>query len=334
MQVRRHGLYRSNTFDTKREAKDWSTGMESKANHVSSSGFSPIPKGATVQDLIEKYSETVKKTSGRTKAATLEMLKRQIGKVQLTNLNALVLRDFIDRRSDDGAGGVTIAADLSYLSAVLKWARHARQLDINDRLALDARASLTHRGLKTRSQERSREPSDEELERLYKLWDSNPRQKSPMSLICRFALATGMRQSEICGLQIEDIDRRNKTAIIRDRKDPKNKQGNDQKVPLLADAWTILEPLIENRESGFAFPYQADSVSAAFTRGCQNLLPPIVDLHFHDLRHHATASFFRMGLSIPQVALLTGHKTWTMLRRYTDIKPADVHATLNMRLPK
>jgi hypothetical protein len=55
--------------------------MESKANHVSSSGFSPIPKGATVQDLIEKYSETVKKTSGRTKAATLEMLKRQIGKV-------------------------------------------------------------------------------------------------------------------------------------------------------------------------------------------------------------------------------------------------------------
>jgi hypothetical protein len=41
-----------------------------------------------------------------------------------------------------------------------------------------------------------------------------------------------------------------------------------------------------------------------------------------------------MGLSIPQVALLTGHKTWAMLRRYTDIKPADVHATLNMHLPK
>lgn len=239
-----------------------------------------------------------------------------------------MLRDFIDRRSDAGAGGVTIAADLSYLSAVLKWARHARQLDINDRLALDARASLTHRGLNTRSQERSREPSDEELTRLYKHWDSNPRQKAPMSLLCRFALATGMRQSEICELQIEDIDRLNKTAIIRDRKDPKNKQGNDQTVPLLVDAWTILEPLIEKRESGFAFPYRADSVSAAFTRGCQNLNPPIIDLHFHDLRHHATASFFRMGLSIPQVALLTGHKTWSMLRRYTNIKPSDVHDAL------
>ena len=54
----------------------------------------------------------------------------------------------------------------------------------------------------------------------------------------------------------------------------------------------------------------------------------IEDLHFHDLRHGATASFFRMGLDIPRVALLTGHKTWAMLRRYTDIKPADVHAAV------
>ena len=69
-------------------------------------------------------------------------------------------------------------------------------------------------------------------------------------------------------------------------------------------------------------------MSAAFTRACQDVKPPIVDLHFHDLRHRATAQFFRMGLDIPRVALLTGHKTWAMLRRYTDIKPADVHAAL------
>jgi len=42
VQVRRHGLYRSNTFDTQREAKDWSMGMESKAIHVSSYGFRPF----------------------------------------------------------------------------------------------------------------------------------------------------------------------------------------------------------------------------------------------------------------------------------------------------
>jgi integrase len=138
----------------------------------------------------------------------------------------------------------------------------------------------------------------------------------PMVMLCQFAVATGMRQAEICNLEIDDIDREKKTVIIRDRKDPKNKQGNHQTVPLLPAAWAIVEPRLEGRDSGSLFPYQAASVSAAFTRGCQNVEPPIADLHFHDLRHAATASFFRMGLDIPRVALLTGHKTWAMLRRY------------------
>lgn len=137
-----------------------------------------------------------------------------------------------------------------------------------------------------------------------------------------------MRQAEICRLEIDDIDRAAKTVVIRDRKDPKNKQGNDQTVPLLAAAWAIVEPLIQDRDSGYLFPYQADSVSTAFTRGCKAVEPPIVDLHFHDLRHRATASFFRMGLDIPRVALLTGHKTWAMLRRYTKIAASDVHDSI------
>ena len=41
------------------------------------------------------------------------------------------------------------------------------QLDIPERLALDARGSLKHPGLDTRSLERTREPTDDELTRLY-----------------------------------------------------------------------------------------------------------------------------------------------------------------------
>jgi hypothetical protein len=36
-----------------------------------------------------------------------------------------------------------------------------------------------------------------------------------------------------------------------------------------------------------------------------------------------------MGLDIPQVSILTGHKTWGMLRRYTKITANDVHAAIN-----
>jgi integrase len=331
VQVRRAGIYKAATFRLKREAETWASGIEHQAAHVAAGGFAPVPKGATLGDLIDKYRGTIAKEPGRTKAATLDMLKVRLGKVKLSSLNAVTLRDFIDNRMQDGAGGVTIAADLSFLSAVLKWGRHARHLDINDRLALEARESLKHRGLQTRGKERDREPTDAELAQLYAHWQGNARQIIDMPLLCRFALASGMRQDEICQLQVDDVDRAAKTVVIRDRKDPRNKAGNDQTVPLLADAWAIVEPLINGRKVGNVFAARASSVSTAFTRACKAVEPPIVDLHFHDLRHRATASFFRMGLGIPQVALLTGHKTWAMLRRYTDIKAADVHAALTNR---
>lgn len=331
VQVRRAGLYRAATFPTKREAKDWAAGIESQAYHIAASGYAPVPRDATLADLIDKYCETHAKTPGRTKAATLEMLKAQLGKVKLSALNAVVLRDFIDRRAAAGAGGVTIAADLSFLSAVLKWGKHARQLDLPEKLALEARESLKHRGLETRSRERDREPSDDELGRLFAHWQAKPRQRIDMVTLCRFALATGMRLGEICSLQVEDVDRERKTVLIRDRKDPRNKAGNDQTVPLLPDAWAIAKPLLEGRTEGSIFNVRAASASTAFTRACQDLDPPILDLHFHDLRHRAAAEFFRMGLDIPRVALLTGHKTWAMLKRYTDIKPEDVHAAVKKK---
>lgn len=51
----------------------------------------------------------------------------------------------------------------------------------------------------------------------------------------------------------------------------------------------------------------------------------IYDLKFHDLRHEATSRLFEAGLTIERVALVTGHKDWEMLRRYTLLKPKDLH---------
>ncbi|WP_409283053.1 tyrosine-type recombinase/integrase [Pseudomonas putida] len=322
-QVRKAGIYKGATFATKQEAKNWAASIEQYAAHVAVSGFAPPPKGATLADLVEKYISTATGEIGKTKAATLKMLIRKLGHVKLSMLNAAVLRDFIDERQSEGAGGVTVAADLSFLSAVLKWAKHSRRLDINDRLALEARESLKHRGMNTRSSEREREPTADELAALYEFWKNNQRQKIDMEVLVKFALATGMRLGEICRIRIDDINSVHRTVLIRDRKDPRFKAGNDQLVPLFPDAWEIIREYTERRTSGVIFGAKASSVSTAFTRACKKL--KIQELHFHDLRHKATADFFRSGLDIPHVALLTGHKTWAMLRRYTSIKAQDVH---------
>ena len=47
----------------------------------------------------------------------------------------------------------------------------------------------------------------------------------------------------------------------------------------------------------------------------------IFDLRFHDLRHEAVSRFFEMGLSVPEVALISGHKDVRQLFRYTHLKP-------------
>lgn len=66
------------------------------------------------------------------------------------------------------------------------------------------------------------------------------------------------------------------------------------------------------------FPYNSDTISTAFTRACKVL--DIKDLRFHDLRHEGVTRLFELGSSIPQVAAVSGHRSWSSLQRYTHIK--------------
>ena len=50
----------------------------------------------------------------------------------------------------------------------------------------------------------------------------------------------------------------------------------------------------------------------------------ITDLRFHDLRHEAVSRFFEMGMSVPEVALISGHKDVRQLFRYTHLNPENV----------
>ena len=55
-----------------------------------------------------------------------------------------------------------------------------------------------------------------------------------------------------------------------------------------------------------------------------------MDLHFHDLCHEAISRFFEMGLSVPEVALISGHRDYRMLFRYTHLRAEDIVAKLDI----
>jgi integrase len=190
-----------------------------------------------------------------------------------------------------------------------------------------ARTALTHLGLVGRSIERERRPTEDEISEIIVHSEKTP-SIIPMARIVKFAIATAMRQEEICKIEWSDVDFKKRIVVIKDRKDPRRKDGNHQKVPLLNltgfDAWQLLlEQKILTGGKGRCFPHNHKSVGAAFRRA-RNAIGAN-DLRFHDLRHEATSRLFEAGLPIERVALVTGHKDWKMLKRYTNLKPEDLH---------
>ena len=144
-----------------------------------------------------------------------------------------------------------------------------------------------------------------------------------------FAVSTAMRLGEIVGLRWENLDETNRTIIIRERKHPTKKTTNHQKVPLPFGTCTVGGQLIDPLQiilkqpsawstKGRIFPHAAQSVSRAFQRATDNTA--IVDLRFHDLRHDGASRLFEAGWPIERVALVTGHRDWKMLRRYTQLR--------------
>jgi integrase len=99
-------------------------------------------------------------------------------------------------------------------------------------------------------------------------------------------------------------------------KHPEDKKGNNVYCELPPEALAIIMSM--PRSEPEIFPYSTDAISAAFTRACKFL--GIKDLRFHDLRHEGVSRLFEMGRTIPQAAAVSGHRSWSSLKRYTHIR--------------
>lgn len=338
VQVRRKGRSLSETFVRHEDAKTWGLGAERQIDRGETPASSRIAKLRTFGELIDLHVEdmcAVGKAPRRSKAATLDYLKREIGACNMVELDRERLIRFGRERAEQGAGPVTLSIDIGAIKHVLSHAAAVHGLEVRvDHVDL-ARIALKRLGLVGKGRERDRRPTQDELDRLTAFFDGNPRQISPVGRIIRFAVATAMRQDEIMRVRWSDVEPRTRMLMIRDRKDPREKKGNDQRIPLFAatsyDAWALVEEqrAIRSNADDRIFPYNGRSVGTVFHRACDTL--GIEDLNFHDLRHEGTSRLFEAGLAIEQVALVTGHKDWKMLRRYTHLKPEALHAMFKPR---
>ena len=313
-------IYReSRTFDREPAARIW---IEKREKELDRPGGLIMARATdpTLGDAIDRYISTSRKDIGRTKAQVLASLKAMpIASLQCSKIGSAELVELVEQLSD-GRKPQTVQNYLSHLGAVFAVAQPAWGFPLDQQAIRSASAVTKRLGLTSKSRQRDRRPTTAEIGGLMDHFMARSIRRpssAPMHRIIGFALFSTRRLEEITRIDWADFEPEAARVLVRDMKNPGDKAGNNVWCDLPDDALKIIAAM--PRDGGKRiFPYSTDAIGAAFTRACQTL--EIDDLHFHDLRHEGVSRLFEIGLNIPHVAAVSGHRTWTSLKRYTHLR--------------
>ena len=197
---------------------------------------SSVSRLQTFGDIIDLHIADmceVGKPPRRSKAATLSKLKRDLDKERIGHLDRQKLIDYGKMRAEQGAGPVTLGIDIGVIKMIITHAASVHGLGISPEPVDLAHVALKRHGLIGKGTELDQRPSTDKLNRLFRCFDDNERLTTPMTRIVKFAVATAMRLDENCRVEWSDLDVDRRMLMIRDRKNPRNKTGNDQRIPVL-----------------------------------------------------------------------------------------------------
>jgi integrase len=310
VQVRRSGCTPAcKRFHKHADALEWARMMEAKADRsdlpVSSAGL----KNITVKDVLVRYRDTVciKKKSCKTEVYFINaLLKTHIASMSLMQVSPAYFYTYREERLKT-VKPATVNREFGIYKhafdvALIEWGvpKFSNPLENIKKLKMN--------------NGRNRRLQKGELKRIEQ---ASSQTKNPYIMpIVYFALETAMRRGEILNIQNHDINYKDRTLHI-----PITKNGHSRTIPLTARAIEILAAM-EVLESNKPFP----TTSNAFRLSWERLIAraKIDNLCFHDLLHEAISMFFERGLSIPEVALISGHRSYAMLQRYTHLKAEDI----------
>jgi integrase len=302
------------TFDRKQAATAWVARRETELREPGAleriKAHDP-----TLADVIDRYVNESKRKIGRTKTQVLRTIKTfDIAEMKCSRIASADVVSFAQVLK---VAPQTVSNYLSHLAAIFAMARPAWGYPLDQQVMKDAFVVAKKLGLTAKGRQRERRPTLAELDRILEHFGLVKARRSdaiPMQRIVPFAIFSTRRQEEIVRIRWQDFD--GNRVMVRDMKHPGDKLGNDVWCDLPPEACAIVESMPKHDDR--IFPYSTGAISAAFTRACKVLA--IEDLHFHDLRHEGVSRLFEMGRTIPQVASVSGHRSWQSLQRYTHLR--------------
>ena len=160
-------------------------------------------------------------------------------------------------------------------------------------------------------------------EELQKLLNAPPRERMRDRLILRLLAHCGLRVSELCNLDILDIDFNEEILMVRG-----GKGGKDRAVPIDVITLDLLDlyigdikgKVIKSNKGGSLSQRQIQTLVKNYTKkaGLRNDVTP------HTLRHSFAVHSLNSGRSIRTVQKILGHSSLTTTQIYLDITSADV----------
>jgi integrase len=275
-------------------------------------------------EAVEKYipAHSVHKGNHKTEAGILRILSSRWGGQSLSAINKQDIVLLKEELLAKGRAASTVNHYLNALSQLYQIAINEWGLKLTNPITGIKRMSEPPGRMKRLS----REAETTLLAYCHEL------NLSYLADIITVALDTGMRCGEILSMRWEDVDLINRRVLLRD-----TKNGDSRQVPLSNRVKIILQQLSSRDAGDLVFPYCRWAIrrhyirvvkqSANAHKGAQN---PFTDLRFHDLRHEALSRLSDKGLNVMEIAHISGHRTLTMLRRYTH----PCHETLLVKLDK
>jgi len=301
-QVRRcghRGIARS--FYRRADAVAWARSLELQADRSDLPPDIRILSRTTLAEIVMRYRDTIspKKRGYEIERIVLTaFLRHPICRKPLSHGTTEDFAAYRDERLRK-IKETTLKRELSPLKNMFEVARDEWQLPIREnplnKLRLTIPLNRRERRLKVGELERIKDAARQCRNHLI----------LPLVL---FALETAMRRGEILSLKWDQVDLERRTLLL-----PQTKNGHSRIIPLNTRAVGLLKSLPKSDER--VFPISANAVRLTWERVRKRA--GVTDLHFHDLRHEAISRFFELGLSVPEVALISGHRDPRMLFRYT-----------------
>ena len=174
---------------------------------------------------------------------------------------------------------------------------------------------------------------DEERQRLLTACQASSNKQLYLCVI--LALSSGMRQAELMGLKWQDVNLKDGFIILHE-----TKNGERRRVPVSGLALSLLQEHAKVRrlDTALLFPgtiHKDKPIDLRKPFETALKAAEINDFHWHDLRH-CTASYLAMnGASLAEIAEVLGHKTLSMVKRYSHLSDghvSNVVASMNAKI--